>query len=144
MFGWRKKNKDAEAQDAFGQTDVAPVQVHSSSDVTVRTTQASDHPDPAMPAQLGGLLGALHDAMEESGGDPAKLPQEIKENLAERGIQADVQTSDSPTVITSSFGSMFSPEDATLARLEKLGQLKAQGLLTDEEFAAQKARILGS
>ncbi len=30
-----------------------------------------------------------------------------------------------------------------LAQLERLAQLKAQGILTDEEFAAQKAKILG-
>jgi hypothetical protein len=30
-----------------------------------------------------------------------------------------------------------------LDQLERLGALKGQGLLTDEEFAAQKARILG-
>lgn len=30
-----------------------------------------------------------------------------------------------------------------IEQLEKLGQLKAQGLLTDEEFAAQKAKLLG-
>jgi hypothetical protein len=32
----------------------------------------------------------------------------------------------------------------TLAQLQQLGELKAQGILTDEEFAAEKARILGS
>jgi hypothetical protein len=31
----------------------------------------------------------------------------------------------------------------TLAQLERLGQLKAQGILTEEEFAAQKAKVLG-
>jgi hypothetical protein len=30
----------------------------------------------------------------------------------------------------------------TLSQLERLGQLKTQGILTDEEFAAQKAKIL--
>jgi hypothetical protein len=30
-----------------------------------------------------------------------------------------------------------------IAQLERLGALKAQGLLTDEEFNAQKAKILG-
>jgi hypothetical protein len=30
-----------------------------------------------------------------------------------------------------------------VSQLERLGALKAQGLLTDEEFAAQKAKILG-
>ena len=31
-----------------------------------------------------------------------------------------------------------------LDQLQKLGELKAQGVLTEEEFAAQKAKILGS
>ena len=31
-----------------------------------------------------------------------------------------------------------------VAQLTKLGELKAQGILTEEEFAAQKAKILGS
>jgi hypothetical protein len=33
--------------------------------------------------------------------------------------------------------------DDKLANLERLAQLKAQGILTEEEFAAQKAAILG-
>jgi hypothetical protein len=36
------------------------------------------------------------------------------------------------------------PMDAKLAQLQQLGELKAQGVLTEDEFAAQKARILGS
>jgi hypothetical protein len=32
--------------------------------------------------------------------------------------------------------------DGMFAQLEKLGQLRDAGVLTDEEFAAQKARIL--
>jgi hypothetical protein len=35
-------------------------------------------------------------------------------------------------------------ENDMLAQLEKLGQLRDAGVLTDEEFAAQKARILGA
>jgi hypothetical protein len=34
--------------------------------------------------------------------------------------------------------------DDQLTRLEKLGQLRASGVLTDAEFAEQKAKILGS
>lgn len=34
-------------------------------------------------------------------------------------------------------------EDDKLAQLEKLGKLHSDGILTDEEFAAQKAQILG-
>jgi hypothetical protein len=34
--------------------------------------------------------------------------------------------------------------DAKLAQLKQLGELKAQGLLTEAEFEAQKSQILGS
>lgn len=34
--------------------------------------------------------------------------------------------------------------DDTIAQLERLGALKAQGILTEEEFAAQKAKVLGA
>jgi hypothetical protein len=33
--------------------------------------------------------------------------------------------------------------DDTVAQLERLGKLKQEGILTDEEFAAQKAKLLG-
>ncbi len=34
------------------------------------------------------------------------------------------------------------PQDDMIAQLERLGALRAQGLLTDEEFAAAKAKLL--
>ena len=33
--------------------------------------------------------------------------------------------------------------DDMIAQLQKLGELRQQGILTDEEFAAQKAKLLG-
>jgi hypothetical protein len=36
-----------------------------------------------------------------------------------------------------------SPEEDVITQIERLGALKAQGLLTDEEFAAEKAKLLG-
>jgi hypothetical protein len=35
-----------------------------------------------------------------------------------------------------------SPEEDMISQLERLGALKAQGLLTDEEFAAAKSKLL--
>ena len=35
------------------------------------------------------------------------------------------------------------PDEDVITQLERLGALKAQGLLTDEEFNAQKAKLLG-
>jgi hypothetical protein len=34
--------------------------------------------------------------------------------------------------------------DTKLAQLKQLGELQSQGVLTEEEFEAQKRRILGS
>jgi hypothetical protein len=34
-------------------------------------------------------------------------------------------------------------QEDMIAQLERLGALKAQGLLTEEEFAVQKAKLLG-
>ena len=36
------------------------------------------------------------------------------------------------------------PEEDKFAKLEKLAELQKAGILTDEEFAAEKAKILGS
>jgi hypothetical protein len=35
------------------------------------------------------------------------------------------------------------PQEDQITQLERLGNLKAQGILTEEEFEAQKAKILG-
>jgi hypothetical protein len=35
-------------------------------------------------------------------------------------------------------------QDDTITKIRELGELRSQGLLTDEEFTAQKARILSS
>ena len=34
--------------------------------------------------------------------------------------------------------------ESTIDQLRELGELKSQGILTEEEFAAQKAKLLGS
>ena len=34
-------------------------------------------------------------------------------------------------------------DDAALAKLEKLAEMKSKGILTEEEFAQQKAAVLG-
>ena len=35
------------------------------------------------------------------------------------------------------------PQEDVITQIERLGALKSQGLLTEEEFAAQKAKLLG-
>ena len=36
------------------------------------------------------------------------------------------------------------PQEDVVTQLERLGALKAQGILTEEEFQAQKAKLLGT
>ena len=43
---------------------------------------------------------------------------------------------------TAAAGSVGIKPDEIMATLEKLGELKAKGILTDEEFAAKKAELL--
>ncbi|HEV7483520.1 MAG TPA: SHOCT domain-containing protein [Solirubrobacterales bacterium] len=49
----------------------------------------------------------------------------------------ETPTSEAPTTV-----SPVNDEDARLARLERLASLRDKGILTDEEFAAEKARLL--
>ncbi|HEU5105831.1 MAG TPA: SHOCT domain-containing protein [Solirubrobacterales bacterium] len=50
-------------------------------------------------------------------------------------------SSDAPEAPTQALP--LSDEDARIERLERLGGLRDKGILTDEEFAAEKARLLG-
>ena len=63
------------------------------------------------------------------------------ERWAEQEQQAAVQAQSAPMQAPPA------PEggaSSTIDQLKELGELKAQGILTEEEFAAQKAKILGS
>lgn len=74
------------------------------------------------------LLGAVQAAQQESGGDPQALAAALRESL---GANA---------VITSA-GAFAEPDDK-LDRLEKLGHLRDQGILTEDEFQTEKQKIL--
>lgn len=70
------------------------------------------------------------------------------EKFAERDAGAAAQRQQAyeqqqaPAVAAPAAGTPPAPADDVLEQLQKLGELKAQGILTEEEFAAQKARIL--
>ncbi|HEV7616361.1 MAG TPA: SHOCT domain-containing protein [Solirubrobacterales bacterium] len=66
--------------------------------------------------------------------------QASKLRLPERRPSGEPGTSEAPTAAMAP----ADPEDARLQRLEKLASLRDQGILTDEEFAAEKSRVLGA
>lgn len=87
---------------------------------------------------LGGVAGAGGVTVVNTQGDPAQRDQ-ILGLLQAQGIDVDALQRQQSAASGSGAGN-----DDQLARLEKLGALHLSGVLNDAEFAAQKAKILGT
>jgi membrane protease subunit (stomatin/prohibitin family) len=66
------------------------------------------------------------------------LGQVLAQNL-QAGLQGNTQAAASAAAAQAA--ATLKPDDV-IATLEKLGELKAKGILTEEEFAAKKAELL--
>jgi hypothetical protein len=62
----------------------------------------------------------------------------------QRGRDADAQAVAAQPVEEAPQAQQAAVTEDTVEQLQQLAELKKQGILTDEEFAEQKARILGS
>ena len=96
-------------------------------------------------AQFSDTFGAPRDKVVAAvkganlGERAAKLGESAKKvRLPEvpRSEAGEAPTTEAPTTV-------LDGEDARLARLERLGELKDKGVLTEAEFAAEKSRVLG-
>lgn len=89
------------------------------------------------------VVNAVKDAnIPERVGEQAsklRLPEVRRPGPDEQGTTAAPAPPEAPTAAMP-----VDAEDARLQRLEKLGDLRDKGILTEEEFAAEKARLLGS
>jgi Short C-terminal domain len=101
-------------------------------------------PAAAITGLLGGL-GSISDAtVIDTRNDPA-MREQILGMLSAQGV--DVQALRAQAAASAQGLESAAPEPTApdpLDRLEKLGQLHSSGVLTDAEFAAQKAKILGT
>ena len=70
--------------------------------------------------------------------------EQYTEETAQQAPPVAVGAGASPGTVVQQPAAAASSEEDTIAQLERLGQLKAQGILTEEEFAAQKAKVLGT
>ena len=115
----------------------------STSHVTAQATDLGGAPmDPA----------SLIRTLQEAGGDPDKLAAELRELFP--GAQIDIQQQSyggaDPAQMAQAFfagGTMPAPGVAAsdpIAQIERLAELHRSGALTDDEFAAAKAKLLGS
>ena len=85
----------------------------------------------ARTAVFAGTMGAVHHRQQKlwAAQDQAEYEQQMAQ---QQEMMAQQQAAAAPA------------EDDKFAKLQQLAELQKQGILTDEEFAAEKAKILGS
>jgi hypothetical protein len=103
----------------------------------LRKQTAAEYPDAQFNEMFGRTKDRVVDAVKGANlGEHAaklRLPEMRKPDGGEGGA-SEAATATLPT----------NAEDARLARLERLASLHEKGVLTDEEFASEKTRILGA
>jgi hypothetical protein len=70
-------------------------------------------------------------------GTATAVSNRVSRRQGERWAQQEAQEQPAPPAAESQSGGQ-----STIDQLKELGELKSQGILTDEEFAAQKAKLL--
>lgn len=73
-------------------------------------------------------------------GTATSVSNRVSRRQAERWQAQEAQAPQQPVAAAAPAGGS---EQSTLEQLKELATLKEQGVLTDEEFAAEKAKILG-
>lgn len=91
-------------------------------------------------AAIEGLLEGLSASSVQIVGDPGRVTEEQRAKLRTLGIDLDQVLAQQQAWVQPQ---AQAAGDDTLSRLERLAALRAQGVLTEAEFAEQKARILG-
>jgi hypothetical protein len=105
----------------------------------LRKQTAEEFPD----ADYGDVFGETRDKVVTAVKD-ANIGERVGEQASKlrlperRPSDGETPTSEAPTAVA-----RLNDEDARLERLERLASLRDKGILSDEEFAAEKARLLG-
>jgi putative oligomerization/nucleic acid binding protein len=104
----------------------------------LRKQTAEEYPEVSYHDLFGGTRDKVVSAVKDANLGERVGEQASKLRLPEvRRRESGDSASEAPTATLQSNG-----EDSRLQNLERLGKLKEQGILTDEEFAAEKARLL--
>ena len=103
----------------------------------LRRQTEEEYPEATYDEVFGGTKDKVVTAVRDTGITEKVGEQASKLRLPERrpdgGGEAEAPTKAMP----------LSEEDSRIERLERLGTLRDKGILTEEEFAAEKARLLG-
>jgi hypothetical protein len=95
-----------------------------------------------IPHAENSLVGQSVPVIVDPKKDRAEAPDEAVAGVTEPGAITTISGADLVSALAAAASP--TPGDETLANLTRLGELHAQGVLTDDEFATQKARLLGS
>ena len=91
-------------------------------------------------AVIAGTAGAVHHHQNKRYAQQDAAAQQEYDEAYEDGA-ADAQAQQyAPAPVAQA---PAAPQDDVITQLERLAALKDQGILTEEEFAAQKAKLLG-
>jgi len=109
----------------------------------LRKQSEEEFPD----AAYGDVFGRTRDKVVTAVKD-ANIPERVSDQasklrLPERRPSGDGEAGGGQAAEAPTTTMPVDAEDARLQRLEKLGELRQKGILTDEEFAAEKAKLLG-
>ncbi len=100
----------------------------------LRRQSEEEFPD----AQIGDYFGGARDRVVD-----AVKSANIGERVSKLRLPEMRRPGDDEADAGPSAGPQGDDEESRLKRLERLAELHANGVLTDEEFAAEKARVLG-
>jgi hypothetical protein len=102
----------------------------------LRKQTSEEFPDAALDDYFGGAKDRVVDAVK--GADIGERVSKLRLPEVRRPGGGEEESA------TKSAGGPVDDEDSRLQRLERLADLHAKGVLTDEELAAEKARVLGN
>lgn len=92
-------------------------------------------------AVMAGTAGAVHHHQEQKWANQQAEQQQQYDQAYQQGA-ADTQQQYAPPPPQYAAPVQQAPADDLTAKLQELAQLHASGILTDEEFAAAKAKLL--
>ena len=93
-------------------------------------SQQASYEDQQSQQQMADMQAQLDQANAEkqAAAQQAAIDKAVNERMAQQGAAVPAQASGA---------------DDTMAKLQKLADMKSQGLLSDQEFAAMKGKLLG-
>jgi hypothetical protein len=110
----------------------------------LRKQTAEEYPEASYDDVFGRTRDKVVDAVKD-----ANIPEKVSEQASKlrlsemRRPEGDEQEAAQPATEAPTATLPVDEDDARLERLERLGTLREKGILSDEEFATEKARLLG-